>query len=289
MARDATGPSSIMPRSRYPKPLVFHDGRLAFFPTPLASLCLFLYFPLGLTLAILRMLMGLMLPSKVALILGPFSGFTVRVQNLPPKQNSNNTNAKPKGVLYVVNHRTLLDPLMLTSVLARPLAAVTYSLSPVSELLAPIKTVRLTRNRAVDAATIQRLLKEGDLAVCPEGTTCREPYLLRFSALFAELADDMMPVALNTRVSMFYGTTASGFKWLDPVFFLMNPRPVYELKFLGLVPKEFTCTVGGLKAMDVANRIQKQLGDALGFECTELTRKHKYLMLAGNEGIVSRN
>lgn len=271
-----------MPRNKYPKPLIFHDGRLAFLPTPLSSLFLFLYFPFGLTLAIARVLIGTILPYNLTISLGPFSGFKLQVHNPPTK----NPNPNPKGVLYVCNHRTLLDPLMLAGALARPLTAVTYSLSPVSELLSPIRTVRLTRNRATDAHKLQKLLSEGDVVICPEGTTCREPYLLRFSALFAELTDNMVPVAVEARVSMFYGTTASGFKWLDPLFFLMNPRPVYEIRVLGLLPKEMSCG-GGLKGVDVANGIQRMLGEELGFECTSLTRKDKYLMLAGNEGIVN--
>ncbi|XP_059282072.1 glycerol-3-phosphate acyltransferase 1 [Lycium ferocissimum] len=275
-----TTSSSILPREKYPKPLVFHDGRLAFLPTPLATLTMFMWLPIGILLAIFRLFIGICLPYKMAIILGKLSGIRLRLKGTDPPRSENG-----KGVLYVCSHRTLLDPVFLSTSLGKPLTAVTYSLSKMSEILAPIKTVRLTRSRKRDGDTMQRLLSEGDLVVCPEGTTCREPYLLRFSSLFAELADEIVPVAMNTNVSMFYGTTASGLKCLDPIFFLMNPRPCYTVEILGKLPKELTCA-GGKSSHEVANYIQKQLGAALGFECTNLTRRDKYLMLAGNEGVV---
>ncbi|KAM0938177.1 putative glycerol-3-phosphate 1-O-acyltransferase [Dioscorea sansibarensis] len=262
------------------KQLVFHDGRLAFFPTPLATLSLFLWLPLAIPLSITRTLIGLLLPYKASIIIGSFTGIRLRIIN-PTTTTTNN------GTLYVCTHRTLLDPVMLSTALARPIPAVTYSLSRMSELIAPLRTIRLTRNRLQDSETMKRLLQDGDLVVCPEGTTCREPYLLRFSALFAELADEIVPVAVDVRVNVFYGTTASGFKWLDPLFLLMNPWPEYSLEFLGEVPPEMTCRKGGWSSAEVANRIQRQLAGALGFECTELTRKDKYLVLAGNEGLVN--
>nr|GMD90323.1 glycerol-3-phosphate acyltransferase 1 [Ipomoea batatas] len=271
--------SSVMPREKYPKPLVFHDGRLAFLPTPLATLAMFMWIPLGIPLAIYRMFIGF-LPYNAAIFLGSSSGLNVRVVGTDPPRSQNG-----KGVLYVCTHRTLLDPVFLSVVLKKPLTVVTYSLSRMSELIAPIKTVRLSRDRAQDGEKMQEMLSLGDLVVCPEGTTCREPYLLRFSSLFAELADEIVPVAIDTSVSMFYGTTASGLKCLDPFFFLMNPVPTYRIKILEKVPRELTCA-GGKSSFEVANYIQRQLGEALGFECTTLTRRDKYLMLAGNEGIV---
>ncbi|KAE8701074.1 Glycerol-3-phosphate acyltransferase 1 [Hibiscus syriacus] len=241
--------SCVMPRDKYPKPLIFHDGRLAFLPTPSATLYMFLWLPFGIILAIFRILVGICLPYRLAIFFGSLSGVQLRFQGFLTQPNSQHK----KGVLYVCTHRTLLDPVFLSTALCKPLTAVTYSLSKMSEIIAPIRTVRLTRDRNQDGKTMQKLLSEGDLVVCPEGTTCREPYLLRFSSLFAELADDIVPVAMNAHV-----------------------------------PPEFTCA-GGRSSFEVANYIQRKLADALGFKCTTLTRRDKYLMLAGNEGIVHDN
>ncbi|CAN6467303.1 unnamed protein product [Victoria cruziana] len=271
---------TALPKEMYPKPLIFHDGRLAFRPTPLATLAMFIWLPTGFLLAILRSLVGLLLPYSMAPSVGSFLGLSLQLKvHGTPK-------ARDGGVLYVCNHRTLLDPLYLSAALRRPVTAVTYSLSRVSELLAPIRTARLTRDRAKDGEKMKTLLSKGDLAVCPEGTTCREPYLLRFSPLFAELTDAIVPVALDVSVSMFYGTTASGFKCLDPLFFLMNPFPTYYVEIFEQLPQQLTCTKGHNSRYEVANHVQKKLADALGFDCTSLTRKDKYLVLAGNEGIV---
>ena len=168
-----------------------------------------------------------------------------------------------------------------------PVTAVTYSLSRVSEALSPIKMIRLTRNRDIDGKAMDRLLSRGhNLVVCPEGTTCREPYLLRFSPLFAELTDEIIPVALNVRVSMFYATTAKGFKGFDALYYLMNPSMCYELEFLDKIDTS-RVRVGEGSSIEMANLVQWVIGGALGFECTKLTRKDKYMMLAGNNRIVA--
>ncbi|EMS56903.1 Glycerol-3-phosphate acyltransferase 1 [Triticum urartu] len=187
------------------------------------------------------------------------------------------------GRFYACNHRTLLDPIAISSALGKPVFAVTYSLSPLSELLSPIPLLRLTRGRDEDRRRMSSLLERGDVVVCPEGTTCREPYLLRFSPLFAELADEVSPVAVDERSTMFYGTSTSpGAKCLDSVFFLMNPRPEYSVHFL-----EPVRTDNPRGSIEVANQVQGVLAGALGFTPTALTRKDKYLLLAGNEGVVS--
>uniref|UniRef100_A0ACD5VJE4 Uncharacterized protein n=1 Tax=Avena sativa TaxID=4498 RepID=A0ACD5VJE4_AVESA len=275
-----------LPRARYPKPLIFHDGRLAFLPTASATLAFFLFLPLGLILSVIRISIGIVLPYNTSFAASALFGVRFRTSGRRIIPEEAGTKSR-RGVLFVCTHRTLVDPIMLTAALQKPVPAVTYSLSRISEIFAPIKTVRLTRDRDRDAKTMSRLLEQGDLAVCPEGTTCREPYLLRFSPLFAELADDMEPVALDAQVTSLYGTTASGHKWLDPVAFFANPVPAYRVEFLGPVPRDQTRAAGRAGA-EVANWIQRRLGEALGFQCTGLRRQDKYMMLAGNDGVVSK-
>lgn len=309
----------VLPRDTYPKPLVFHDGRLSVRPTPTAALAIFMWLPFGFCLAIARAVVTLTLPRAVSVPLLAFSGLHVHVQKSHPSppawtqslgcysrnrtESINKVGGEPdssrvpaghdtgkeNGVLYVCNHRSLLDPLYISFCINRPVTAVTYSLSRLSEVLAPIRTVRLRRDRERDAAMMRELLDQGDVVVCPEGTTCREPYLLRFSPLFSEICDAVVPVALDCHLCMFHGTTAAGLKFLDPLYFLMNPCPVSTVRFLPVVlTPPSTRSGGGESRFGLANRVQSEIGKALGFECTRLTRKDKYLTLAGNEGTVKR-
>ncbi|KAK1278282.1 putative glycerol-3-phosphate acyltransferase 2 [Acorus gramineus] len=274
-----------LPKERQPKPVIFHDGRIAFKPTPRATLFMFLWLPFGLFLALFRALVFLYLPYKLAVPLLGFSGMKARIKCELPPHATTTTTSGTTGQLFVCNHRTLLDPLYISAAVERPMTAVTYSLSRLSELMSPIRTIRLTRNRDEDGRRMEAMLRVGDLVVCPEGTTCREPFLLRFSPLFAELGGGdgdrgVVPFAIHSEVGMFYGTTASGLKCLDPLFYLMNPGPCYVGKALDRVP------TAGRDRVEVANRVQRAIGEALGYQCTMLTRRDKYLTLAGNEGYV---
>jgi glycerol-3-phosphate acyltransferase len=276
----------ILPREKLPKPLIFHDGRLAFRPTQLATLVMFMWIPLGIFIFIIRFIAGQLLPLCMCSPIMAFTG-AITIVSRPPKSSVPSTNNEKRptaGTLYVCNHRTLLDPLYVGAATGNPsLSAVTYSISKIYEVVSPIRTIHLTRDREKDRIAMQKLLSQGDLVVCPEGTTCREPYLLRFSPLFAELTDDITPVAIDVEVSMFYGTTASGLKCLDPVFYLLNPFPSYTVKILEKLPSSRTCKVS---KYEVANHVQCEIAKALGFQCTSLTRKEKYMILAGNEGLV---
>ncbi|KAE8664903.1 putative glycerol-3-phosphate acyltransferase 2 [Hibiscus syriacus] len=252
----------LVPREEYMKPLIFHDGRLAFSPTPLATLAMFMWLPFGFTLSIIRVITALMIPHRLSVPILAYTGFRLSFSSDSSLENLNVNRKTKGGRLYFCNHRTLLDPLYLSFSLQKDLTAVTYSLSRVSELLAPIKTVRLSRDRDRDGKMMGKLLKQGDLVVCPEGTTCREPYPLRFSPLFAEMSDNIVPVAMDSTYK--------------------------EQVLAGVSGLTSRVDDGERSRFDVANQVHSEIGKALGFGCTRLARRDKYLILAGNEGIVNK-
>ncbi|CAL1390368.1 unnamed protein product [Linum trigynum] len=295
---------SALPRNQYPKPLIFHDGRLAFRPTFPATLALFMWVPFGFLLVVIRFLIGRLLPFPLVIPCLSLTGMRFVFTGTPPPPPPGRSGG---GTMYVCNHRTLLDPIVIALALLNTTAtAVTYSLSKFNGVISPVRNVPLTRDRERDGRIMEEILRHGDVVVCPEGTTCREPYLLRFSPLFAEVAGGstgkIVPVAVNVGVSMFYGSTASGLKLLDPAFHLLNPCPLYSANFLVAVPTPSAAAAAGgggtttssggriisaTGGIEVANSVQKVIGDELGFQCTSFTRKDKYMVLAGNTGVIS--
>nr|XP_043622125.1 probable glycerol-3-phosphate acyltransferase 3 [Erigeron canadensis] len=286
-----------LPRDKYPKPLVFHDGRIAFVPTFQRTFAMVMWVPFGFWLGLLRILIAITFPYTISIPVFSFTGMGGRLYTttnssyslakddiVDMKGKDDPINSQGKGTLYVCNHRTLLDPIYISMAIMKPVTAVTYSVSWLSELLSPINTCHLSRNKEKDSKMMKMLLRQGALVVCPEGTTCREPYVLRFSPLFAEIGNEIVPVAIDAKTNMFYGTTASGFKFLDPLFFVLNPVGIYHVKIL---KKLSTANIRDQQSgIEMANRVQKQIAEALGFECTNLTRRDKYMSLAGNEGVV---
>ncbi|KAI5063495.1 hypothetical protein GOP47_0022042 [Adiantum capillus-veneris] len=288
-ARKKDGDEEAVCMSDLDSPVVFHDGRLVKRPTPAMALLVFLWMPVGFILAVLRVFLCSRAPHGWWPALARLFRIRIIIKGEIPGRAPGG-----KGMLLVCNHRTLLDPIFVSMGLARTVTAVTYSVSRLSEMLSPIPTVRLERHAQRDLQRLRGLVEKGsEVVVCPEGTTSREALLLRFSALFAQASDHIVPVAIRTHVSLFHGTSARGFKAMDPFFFLMNPVPTYELIFLPMLPPFMTtsCAAGDdglhVSRFQVANHVQQLIGSTLGFHCSSFTRPDKYRFLAGTDGSVT--
>ncbi|KAK6246109.1 hypothetical protein SCA6_009199 [Theobroma cacao] len=85
----------VLPRKRYPKPLIFHDGRLAFRPTPFAALIMFIWLPFGFLLNITRAIIFISLPFNLSTPLLALFGFIVTVSKPEPTTASINGENKP--------------------------------------------------------------------------------------------------------------------------------------------------------------------------------------------------
>ncbi|CAN8277011.1 unnamed protein product [Cochlearia groenlandica] len=145
------------------------------------------------------------------------------------------------------------------------------------DILTPVPIVRFTKNRDIDAVKMKQELSKGDLVLCPEGTFCFQPFVFRFSAMFAEVTDKIVPVAIDCKVGLFQNPIRT-WDGLDMIILFMNPIIVYQVTFLNQLPTEETC-LSGKSSYEVANHVQRILADTLGFECTNLGRKHESMFV----------
>ncbi|MCO5576934.1 hypothetical protein L7F22_030755 [Adiantum nelumboides] len=131
-----------VPRKEYLAPLVFHDGRLVIRPTPLTSLAIALWIPMGFVLGISRMVAGQTLPQELVYPIVSFLGFRLRVKGAALILQSDGS--RQGGVMYVAVHLTLADPTFVTMALRRKVRALAFSVSKISEFMTPIHSTRLT-------------------------------------------------------------------------------------------------------------------------------------------------
>lgn len=136
-----------------PKQLIFHDGRLVQRPTPLNALKVLSWLPFGLLLSIFRVTSGMWVPLRYMPLFYKLTGVKLIIKGQIPEKPKNSD----AGILYVCNHRNLLDPVNVSIALRRPVPAVTYSISSVSEKLSPMPTVALSRDREKDSADMRQV------------------------------------------------------------------------------------------------------------------------------------
>lgn len=146
-------------------------------PTPANALTILLWFPFGIILAVIRILGAFIFPMWLIPYVISLSFCRVTVKGKPQPKAGNSG-----GVLFVCNHRTMIDPLVISYALGRSIPAVLISdLSRFYDILSPVPIVRFTRNRDVDAVMMKQELSKGDLVVCPEGSICYQPFVLRLN------------------------------------------------------------------------------------------------------------
>ncbi|GAV59304.1 hypothetical protein CFOL_v3_02835 [Cephalotus follicularis] len=90
----------ILPREKHHKPLIFHDGRLAFRPTPLATLAMFMWLPLGFFLVLIRLIAGLLLPYKMASFILALTGTRLNVSKPDEHSITSSKNGEKPGGQY---------------------------------------------------------------------------------------------------------------------------------------------------------------------------------------------
>ncbi|KAJ1254380.1 hypothetical protein BS78_K072800 [Paspalum vaginatum] len=268
---------------KYPKPVVFHDGRLAFRPTAADTLAMFAWLPLGAVLGAARLAVALTLPYRFSTPILAATGMSWRLKGARPALP-----AGGRGQLFVCNHRTLIDPVYVSVALDRQVRAVSYSLSRLSELISPIG-----RTVAADAGPARRRRRHGRGCSTPGTSSSSAPRAPRAASPTCCASARSSPSSATTSSPSASpssapcstppppaGSSASTRSTTWP-----TPGCATPVQFLDRVDTS-AVRAGAAPSTDMANLVQRKMGDALGYGCTMLTRKDKYLMLAGNDGIV---
>uniref|UniRef100_A0A7N0T6X8 Phospholipid/glycerol acyltransferase domain-containing protein n=1 Tax=Kalanchoe fedtschenkoi TaxID=63787 RepID=A0A7N0T6X8_KALFE len=262
------------PGNKLLKQITFQDGRLVHRPTPMVAFLTFLWIPIGFILSVVRVHLIVHFPAWSWNYVCKLLGIRIIVKGTrdPPC----------RGMLFVSNHRSVADPIIIAISLKRKIRCANYEASecPINVTSLVIPVVTLKSAEGTEADEIRRLLKDGDLVTFPEGTTCREPFLLKFNPLFAELSEGIVPVAIKSCNRIFHGSSVKGYKWMDPYFSFMDPIPTFEVTFLSALPLEMTCK-GGKTESEVAGNIQRAVAEELGLQCTNLTWEDKFEILLG--------
>lgn len=130
-----------IPNEKLPEPIVFHDGRLVQKPTPLMALLIILWIPIAFPLPLMPVNCGWVPPPhapRLLCILG------TRRSYHRPSTTHQKVNRPIRCPLHLLPPNAPRPNLPLHCPRA-PIPAVTYSVSRLSEIISPIKTMRLTR------------------------------------------------------------------------------------------------------------------------------------------------
>ncbi|PKI53863.1 hypothetical protein CRG98_025758 [Punica granatum] len=171
-----------LPRNKFHSRVIFHDGRLVQRPTPSTAVLIFLWLPIGVLLSILRIYLIICLPHRIHLLGCRLLGIRIMSRGRLEAHQQPLHSGGRRSVLFVCNHRTVQDPIALSIVLGRKVTAVTYGISRFSELISPIRTVSLLRERDKDAGYKLSLADSarGSPASRPRGSSTHQARWLNF-------------------------------------------------------------------------------------------------------------